>query len=384
MPTFPNGSVYEKLGIKPVINARGNSTILGGSVLGSTVRRSMEEADLNFVEMRELMEKAGEFISKILGTEAAYVTSGCAAAINLSTAACMAGTDIKKIGQLPDTNGMKNQIVIQKRQRYNFDRCFTLSGAKLFEAGDQNGCDADQLDAAISDRTAAVAYVINSALEDNSIVSLNEATEIAHSNGIPIIADAASQIYPLDSFRRNAQTPDLACFGAKYFGSPHSTGIVAGKKDLIDAVAAQGFISYHYDGNNAVGRGMKIDRQEIVGVISALDIWFSMNHENRFMEYDRKMTTIEQGLRGLEGVQTKIVNNKRFWAVTLQVILNTNITGQTAQDVADKLDKGNPRIWVMSEGRDTLTINVHTLNQGEESIIADRLREIISAPSSAE
>jgi len=102
------------------------------------------------------------------------------------------------------------------------------------------------------------------------------------------------------------------------------------------------------------------------------------------MEYDRKMTTIEQGLRGLEGVQTKIVNNKRFWAVTLQVTLDTNITGQTAQDIADKLDKGNPRIWVMSEGRDTLTINVHTLNQGEESIIADRLREIISAPSLAE
>ena len=378
MSTFAGGRVYERLGVRPVINARGNQTILGGSTSPAPVRKALDEADLHFVEMRELMERSGEFIAGVLGSESAYVPSGCAAAITLSTAACMAGTAIDKIGRLPDTTGMKNEVVIQKRQRYSFDRCFTLSGAKLVEAGDDNGCSAEQLEVAIGDTTTAVAYVINSAEPDDSVVTLKEALEVAHGKSVPVIADAASQIYPLDFFRESAQIPDLACFGAKYFGAPHSTGIVAGKKDMVDAVIAQGFIAYHYDGNNAVGRGMKLDRQEIVGVVSALDTWFSMNHEDRFMEYDRRMSSIQQGLRGLESIQTKIVDNQRFWATTLHIDFNPAKVGKTAQQVADELDEGNPRIWLYTEGEGTLMMNVHTLNEGEETIITDRLRELLS------
>ena len=378
MATFAGGRVYERLGVRPVINARGNQTILGGSTSPAPVRQAMDEADLHFVDMRELLAKSGQFIADVLGSESAYVTSGCAAALTLSTAACMAGTDPDKIGRLPDTTGMKNEVVIQKRQRYGFDRCFTLSGGKLVVVGDDDGCNAQQLGTAIGPNTAAVAYVVNSAQPDDSVVTLEEAMEVAHDKGVPVIADAASQIYPLDFFRENAQIPDLACFGAKYFGAPHSTGVVAGKKDLVDAVAAQGFIAYHYDGANAFGRAMKLDRQEIVGVVSALDVWFSMNHEDRFMEYDRRMSTIQQGLRGLESVKTKVVDNKRFWATTLHVDFDPGTVGKTAQQVADELDAGDPRIWVYLEGDGTITMNVHTLNEGEEAVIADRLRELLS------
>ena len=377
MAIFADGRVYERLGVRPVINARGNQTILGGSTSPAPVRQAMDEADLHCVEMRELLEKSGEFIADVLGTESAYVTSGCAAAITLSTAACMAGTDPDKIGRLPDTTGMKNEVVLQKRQRYSFDRCFTLSGGKLVVVGD-DGCSAEQLGAAIGPNTAAVAYVISSENPDDSVVTLEEAMEVAHDRGVPVIADAASQIYPLDFFRESAQIPDLACFGAKYFGAPHSTGIVAGKKDLVDAVAAQGFIAYHYDGFNAFGRAMKLDRQEIVGVVSALDAWFSMNHEDRFMEYDRRMSTIQEGLRGLESVQTKVVDNRRFWATTLHVDFDPGTVGKTAQQVADELDAGDQRIWVYVAGDRTITMNVHTLNEGEDAIIADRLRELLS------
>ena len=378
MATFAGGSVYSRLGVRPVINARGNQTILGGSTPPDSVRQAMDEADLHFVEMRELMVKSGDFIADVLGSESAYVTSGCASAISLSAAACMAGADLDKIGRLPDTTGMRDRIVIAKRQRYSFDRCFTLTGAKLVEAGNDDGCDADQLDAAIGDDTAAVAYVVNAAAPDDSVLSLKEATEVARANDAPLIADAASQIYPLDFFQENAQVPDLACFGAKYFGSPHSTGIVAGKRELVEAVAAQGFISYHYDGNNAVGRGMKLDRQEIVGVVAALDAWFTMNHEDRFMEYGRRMTLIEEGLRGLDSVRTRVVDNRRFWATTLRVDFDPETVGMTAGRVAEELDAGNPRIWVYTEGDGTINLNVHTLNEGEETIIADRLRAILS------
>ena len=378
MGTFDGGSVYSRLGVRPVINARGNQTILGGSTPPPGVRRAMDDADLHFVEMRELMARSGEFIADVLGSESAYVTSGCASAISLSAAACMAGTDMDKIGRLPDTTGMRDRIVIPKRQRYNFDRCFTLTGAKLVEAGDDDGCGAEQLDAAIGDDTAAVAYVVNAAAPDDSVLTLRQATEVARSRDLPVIADAASQIYPLDLFRENAQVPDLACFGAKYFGSPHSTGIVAGRRELVEAVAAQGFISYHYDGYNAVGRGMKLDRQEIVGVVAALDDWFTMNHEDRFMEYGRRMTLIEEGLRGLDSVRTRVVDNRRFWATTLHVDFDPGTVGMTAGQVAAELDAGNPRIWVYTEGDGTISLNVHTLNEGEEAIIGDRLRGLLS------
>jgi L-seryl-tRNA(Ser) seleniumtransferase len=356
----------------------GNQTILGGSTSPAPVREAMDEADLHFVEMRELLEKSGDFIADVLGTESAYVTSGCAAAITLSVAGCMAGTDPDKIGRLPDTTGMKNEVIIQKRQRYSFDRCFTLSGGKLVVVGDEDGCSADQLESAIGPNTAAVAYIINAAEPDDSVVTIEDAMKIAHDKGVPVIADAASQIYPLDFFRESAQIPDLACFGAKYFGAPHSTGIVAGKKDMVDAVAAQGFIAYHYDGYNAFGRAMKLDRQEIVGVVSALDAWFSMNHEDRLLEYDRRMSTIQEGLQGLESVQPRVVDNRRFWATTLHVDFDPAKVGKNAQQVADELDAGNPRIWVGVQGEGTLTMNVHTLNEDEEATIADRLRELLS------
>ena len=377
MAIFRGGGVYEKLGIRPVINAMSNGTVLGGSTPPEAVKQAMDDAGLHWVEMRELLEKSGELISGILGSEAAYVTSGCAAALTLGTAACIAGNDPEKIARLPDTAGMSNEVLIQKKQRYGFDRCFTLAGGKLVEVGDEDGCSTEQLEAAIGPKTAAVAYYVQPDL-DPSVVSLEDAVEVAHSRNVPVIADAASQIYPLDYFRRNAQAADLACFGAKYLGASHSSGIVCGKKDLVDAVVAQGFIAFHHDGGNAFGRPMKLDRQEIVGVVAALDEWFTMNHEDRFLEYDRRLTTIRQALTGVPDVKASVVETNRFFGISLHVVADPITVGKTAQQIAEELDAGNPRIWVQTDGNDTLLINAHTLNEGEENIIADRLRRVFT------
>ena len=224
-------SVYTRLGVRPIINAQGNRTVLGGSITTPAVTQAMDEASHTYVEMRELLEKSGEFIAEILGVEAAYVTSGCAAALALSAAACMTGRDPEKIGRLPDTTGMKNEVLLQKPQQYGYDRSFTVPGAKLVRVGDDDGCTRDELDAAIGENTAAVAYLIR-ADEDDSVVPLEDAVELAHSRGVPVIADAAARIYPLDYFRRNAQSADLVCFGAKYFGASQSAGCVCGNKEL--------------------------------------------------------------------------------------------------------------------------------------------------------
>ena len=376
MAMFGGGNVLEKLGVRRVINAQGNATVLGGSTPPPEVQAAMDEANENWVEMRELLEKSGEFIAGVLGTESAYVTSGCAAALTLSTAACMAGDDPDKIGRLPDTTGMKNEVLFQKAQRYGFDRCYTLAGGKLVEIGDEDGCTAEQLEEAIGPQTAAVAYYIQPDW-GSSVLSLDETVRIAHEHDVPVIADAASQIYPLEYFQSSAQGADLVCFGAKYFGAPHSSGIVAGKRQIVDAVVKQGFIAYQLEGRRSFGRPMKLDRQEIVGAVAALDRWFSMNHEDRFLEYERKASAIQKAVAGVSKATAKLVENNRFWGSTLHVVVDPAL-GKTAQQVSDELDAGAPRIWVGVQGNDTITMNMHTLNDGEENIIAERLTQILT------
>ena len=373
-------AIYEELGVRPVINAMGNKTVLGGSSLSPQVREAMAQANEHFVEMWELLERSGEFIAGYMGTESAYVTPGCAAALALSVAACMAGNDPEKIAQLPDTTGMKSEILVQKRQRSQwrgYDRCYSVTGGKLVEVGDEDGCTLQQLEAAIGPSTAAVAYFAQPD-SDSSVVSLEDAAKIAHSKNVPVIVDAASQIYPLDYFRRNAQTGDLTCFGGKYFGAPHSTGFVCGRKDLVDSVVAQGFIGFHTGGRIAIGRPLKVDRQDVVAITTALKAWFTMNHEDRLMENDRKLSALKAQLEGIPHIDAKVVQNKRFWGFNLHVAIDTERLGKTAQQIAGELEQGNPRVLVDTEGDNTITAAAHTLNPGEEAILADRLTAVLT------
>ncbi len=154
------GNIYKKLGARPVINATGNQTVRGGSTPSATVRDAMRQADESYVEMEELLEKSGQFIAEQLGVEDAYVTAGCYAALVLASAAVMTGNDPDKCAQLPDTTGLKDEIVFQTIQHYGYDRAFTVPGSKLISVGDENGCTEVALKEAIGENTAAVAYLI--------------------------------------------------------------------------------------------------------------------------------------------------------------------------------------------------------------------------------
>lgn len=375
MTIFSGGNVYEKLDVRRVINAMGNQTVLGGSSPSDAVREAMEHANVSYVEMEELLAKSGEFIAKTLGTEAGYVTAGCAAAMALSAAACMTGNDSEKIYQLPDTSGMKNEILIQRKQRYSYDRCYTVTGAKLLEVGDDQGCTEQQLAEAIGPNTAAVAYFIQKDWDD-SVLSLDEVVRIAHENDVPVIADAASQNYPLDYMIGNANAADLVCFGAKYFGAPHSTGFLCGKKELVDAAIANGFIGFHTGGRKAIGRPLKVDRQDVVAVIAALDEWFTMNHEDRLISIDNRLTTMASDLQGIPNVEAQVVRHEDFWGASLQLTLDSKL-GKSAKEVADDLDRGEPRIWVNPETENTIIVNAHTLKEGEGAIVARELRQAL-------
>ena len=364
--------VYERLGVRRVINAWGVATELGGWGQSERVTRAMEEANRGTVEMQELLRKSGDFIADLLGVEAAFVTSGGAAAQALSVAACMAGMDPDRIAQLPDTTGMKNEVVIQKRNRYMFDRCYTLTGASLTEAGDDDGTTKDDLNAAIGPNTTAVAYYIQPPIDD-TIVSLEDTVALARSRGVTALADACSQIYPLDYFRRCAQSADLVTFGAKYMGAPHSAGFVCGKRDLIDAVSAQSFVTYHYDGGRAVGRAMKIDRHEIIGVVTAIEDWFTMDHEERILEYEARFANIDDALGDVDGVSTRRIEVPHYVPYIMLIDVDESVVGKTAEQVRVKLDNGSPRIWVGAEDG-SLRVVVNCMSDEETAFVSERLR----------
>ena len=235
----------------------------------------VEMAELN-VEMAELMDRSGEYIAGLLGAEGAYVTSGCGAALALSAAACIAGSDPDKVLQLPDVTGLKHEILIQKLQRYTYDRCLSSTGGKLVEVGDDDGCTVEQLESAITAKTAAVAYLVRPD-ESPGALSLEETVETAHANGLPVIADAAAQNYPTDFFLHNARAADLVCFRREVLRSaPSPTGFLCGKKELVDAAAAHGFIGFHTGGARAIGRPLKVTRDGVVAVVAAVRAWLTM------------------------------------------------------------------------------------------------------------
>lgn len=367
--------IYEEMGVKPLINAAGNQTVLGGSRLSPTVREAMEDANRYYVDMEEMLKRSGEVVANILGAEAALITPGCASALALGSAACMAGSDPEKMERLPDSTGMKNEFLIQNRQRYKYDRCMTIFGGKLVEVGDENGTTAAQLEAAIGDKTAGLLYLAPGGGE--GVVPLEEALRINKGRGVPVIVDAASQVYPLDRMcgymRMGA---DLVGFGAKYFGACNSTGIVCGRKDLVHAVFNHGFIGFETGQWRTVGRPLKVDRQEVVAVVVALREWFEMDHDARFAEHERKARTIQEALKGIPHITVTPVTEARGLGNGLRVALDEGALGKTADQVLEALRSGSPGIWMWDDGN-ALSVAVPNLTDEDVQVVARRLREAL-------
>ena len=379
------GRIYRTLGVRPVINAGGNTTIWGGSTPSRVVRQAMEEAEGSWVEMRELLDRSGEYIAEVLGVEAAHVTSGCFAALVLSTAACIAGADPEKIDRLPDTDGMNNEIVALRSLRYPYQRSHLVAGGVLVEVGDEEGCTESELAGGLGPGTAAVAYVYHPEVYPADL-ALEDVVRVARAHDVPVIVDAASQIYPLEHFRRTAQSGDLVCFGAKYISAPQSTGFVCGRKDLVDAVTKHSFIGFETTGQRSLGRGYKLDRQGIAGVVAALEAWFSMDHEERLTDHRARLAAIEGVLAGIPNVSTNVAQSSISAQLSLHVTLEKEGLGKDARQLSEELLDGSPRIRVTVLGDDTIAIVAHTLNDGEETVIADRLRGLLAGrrPSAAD
>jgi L-seryl-tRNA(Ser) seleniumtransferase len=369
--------IYRQLGITPVINATGNVTLLGGSILSPGVQAAMEAANRVYAPLEEVLDKTGARIAQLLNAESAFVTSGCFAALVLGIAGLLTDGDPDKIARLPDTTGMKDEILLQKPMRYHYDRCITVPGAKLVEVGDAHQVTTSQLAAAIGPKTAGVFYFARGERMPG-VLPLRQVIEIAHNHGVPVIVDAASEIYPVERMTTLAASgADLICFGAKYLGAQNSAGILCGKRTFVAAARANNFVSYESQRNRALGRGYKLDRQEVIAVTVALQEWLTLDHEERLQQQADRITVINQTLADLPQVTTVTDwDASRDPWMRLLVRFDEAQVGKSQAAVIDELRTGEPRIWLRNDG-DALVVMVNSLTDAETALVAQRLRAVL-------
>jgi L-seryl-tRNA(Ser) seleniumtransferase len=364
--------LYAELGARPVINALGHMTMLGGSTPSPAVQGAMQLAGRYYVDMDQLLESSGRIIAGLLDCPAALVTPGCAAALYLGTAACMTGADPEKMAQLPDTAGLQREVVIQQGQRYKYDRVVRMTGAVIVAAGSAAGTTPARLEEALGPQTLALLYPAHD--EREGLVPLQQAIEIAHRRGVPVIVDAASRVYPVDGLKKYcAWGADLVGYGAKYIGAPNSTGILCGRADLVEAARLHSFAAFERQGLPGAGRPLKVDRQEVVGVVAALREWLSMDHQARFSVAGQRGQRLRQGLEGLPGLRFTPAAGEASW---LRVEIDTQAAGQSAAQVAARLREGDPSVWVgVQEG--VLNFDLGTVSEGDEAVIARQVRAVL-------
>jgi len=367
--------LYADLGVSPVINAIGNMTMLGGSSPSPTVLEAMALANRYFVDMDELLRTSGQVVAEMLECEGALVTPGCAAALLLGTSACMAGADPERMLQLPDPTGMKRDVLIQSGHRYKYERVVRMAGARLIEVGAGSRTTPPQLAEALSSDTLAVLHPETGIVD--GVVPLGEVLDLAHGHGVPVIVDAAYQVYPVDGLKRYAaQGVDLVGYGAKYFGAPNSSGLLCGRADLVEAARLHAFASFEKNGLPGMGRPLKIDRQEVVGVVTALREWLDLDHQTRHQAASSRGQRLREALIGTPNISLS-PSDPKAPATTLTVTLDVQALGRDAEAVAADLRNGDPGVWATALGA-RLAFTMYTVVDGDELVIAERLREVLS------
>ncbi|MFN8633638.1 MAG: aminotransferase class V-fold PLP-dependent enzyme [Chloroflexota bacterium] len=363
--------VYQRLGVQPVINARGMNTMASGSLMPQPVLDAIAEAATAFVDMGELNRKAGEHIAKLIGVEAAHVTSGSAGGLLLSAAAVIAGEDPKAIVQLPDTTGLRDGIVIEACRRIRYDQALRTAGARLIEVGDADGCTPEQMEAGIDDRTAAIMYIVSPYLGNNG-VTVEQAIEIAHRHGLPIIVDGASTLPPVSHLTRwTSLGADLVIYsGGKGIRGPQGSGLLLGRKDLIRAAAANGAP------NGAIGRPAKVSKEDIVGLVTALELFLEEDWTIEWNKHLEEAREIVGALDGLEGVSAIVDEDSSVWtSPTILVSVDEKKTGLTPELLVQRLETGGDRSILTRAFQGKLLVDPHNLRGDDASIVARRLRE---------
>ena len=368
----PAANIYQQLGVRPVINCMGAWTVIGASRQWPELHAPMAEASRQFVFLEELQEKIGERLSKLIGSEAAMVTTGAAGGITLGTCASLTGADQEKIRRLPDLTGMKSEVLIQKRHRNNFDHAIRNAGVKLIEVEGK-----DQLLSAISDRTAMLYYLGASSGPKDMVVPLEECLAVGKKAGFPVLVDAANLLPSWDNVQKlSPMGVDLICIsGGKHMRGPQCSGILAGRKDLIRAALLNS--SPHED---ALGRPMKVGREEMIGVWLAAEKYSKLDFDlfnRQCVEQAEYLIRELKKIPGLDLGYTPDVKSHRVQRVLVQ--WDEQRMGLTTDEFERKLLEGEPRIAALRHQPQGMTFVFFLGEPGDEKLVARRLKEVFTA-----
>lgn len=362
---------YKSLGVKPVINATGNVTVLGGSVMPPEVVAAWSEASKHFVNIIDLHNKVGERIAKLAGVEAAMVTTGAAGAILLGTAAAVTRGERDHIRKLPDTNGTRNEVILQRSHHSGYDSQITDVGAKLIEVETPA-----ELASAVNERTALM-FFMNVSDPDGQI-HREEWVAVARRHGVPTLLDAAADVPPVERLSEyNKLGFDLvAISGGKALRGPNDTGLLLGRKDLVEAAKlnTNPFAP-------TIGRMMKVSKEDMVAVLAAVERFVRMDHDVERRELERRLETIERALGDIPTLQLeRIVPPIANHAPHLILTWDPKRVQLSREQITAELASGDPPIQigrVGGTGSKGVLISVLTLQAGEDQFVADRLRAIL-------
>ncbi|WP_158059640.1 aminotransferase class V-fold PLP-dependent enzyme [Halorussus halophilus] len=381
---MPSRTIYEELGVPHVVNATGTKTRIGGSRIRPEAVKAMARASEAFVRLSDLQARASELIADVTSADAGYVASGASSALALGAAACIAGDDLGAMARLPDTEGLADEIVMPRTHRTGYDHALRAAGATIVDVGSNDkhlgtgsrNVEPWEIADAIGEDTAAVAYVEKSYTEP----PLDVVCDVAHDHGVPVIVDAAAELPPPSNFEAFVDAgADLVAFsGGKAIRGPQTTGILAGRDDLIRSVAAQ-----HLDMHAAeqvweparelvdpdrlggvprqgIGRPMKVGKEELVGLIRALELFVEEDHDALVEEWLERSRRIAADLEAVSGFDTSLTaDDKTAVAPEVIVSVDANVAGVSATDVVGGLRREEPRVFV---GADALPASEFTVN----------------------
>ena len=359
---------FREMGVRPFINAAGTYTAMTSSLMHPEVVEAIRYASEHYVMLDELHDRVGERIAALVRCEAAMVTSGAASALTLGTAATLTGTDRQKIASLPNLAGMKSEVIVQKSHRFGYDHAVRNCGVRIVEVETR-----EDLARAINEKTAMMLFYN----ANNNVGQIRDAefAQLGKRHGIPTLNDAAADVPPVHNLWRYTEMGfDLVAFsGGKGIRGPQSAGLLLGRKNLIAAARLNG-----PPNSDTIGRGMKVNKEEMLGMFVAVDLYVKRNHEQERREFDKRAQVIQRSATEVPGVTAEIfVPEIANHVPHVRISWDAAAKKMTAADVVRALREGEPSIGTRSE-RDTVVVGVWMMRPGEEKIVARRLRQVLS------
>jgi D-glucosaminate-6-phosphate ammonia-lyase len=364
---------FKELGVRGFINAAEPFTALTGSLMPREVREAWDYAAPKYVRLDQLQDAVGRRIASLIGCEAAMVTSGAASALTLGTAACMTGSDREKIRRLPDTTGMKTEVIIQKSHRYGYDHAVRNCGIRYIEVESR-----EDLERAINERTVMMHFFNTN--DPAGKIKLAEFAAIGKSHGIPTFNDIAADVPPVENLSKSIKLGyDLvAVSGGKGLRGPQSCGLLYGRADLIRAARLNG-----PPNSDSIGRGMKVNKEEILGMMVALEMYLKRDHEADWREWETRVKQIGDSVSSIKAVRSEMFVPEIHYRVPhVRIKWDQTSIRLTVQDVIRRLREGEPSIEVRPNTSEGLEIGVWLLGPGETEVVARRVRQVLTSAGS--